>query len=89
MQIVQKNGKETNVTFKGDISSVLVFGLHGILGSTKSKSERWVHAIAFAKEGNKQKIETPLELLKLRFAKGEISKEEYAEMKQVLEGKKG
>ena len=35
-----------------------------------------------------KKGSNPLEVLQLRFAKGEISKAEYEEMKQVLEGEK-
>ncbi len=88
MQIIQKNGKETNVTLKGDISAFFVFGLHGILGSEKSKSERLVNAITFAKKGNIPENENPLEFLQLRYVKGEISKAEYVEMKKVLEGEK-
>lgn len=33
----------------------------------------------------KQKIEDPLKVLKLRYAKGEITKEEYEEIKKTLE----
>jgi len=35
---------------------------------------------------NKKAEENPLKVLQIRFAKGEITKEEYEEMKKVLEG---
>ena len=34
---------------------------------------------------NKQEVENPVTILKIRYAKGEIKKEEYEEMKKVLE----
>ena len=35
----------------------------------------------------KQEVENPVKILKIRYAKGEIKKEEYEEMKKVLETK--
>ncbi|MBT3762185.1 MAG: hypothetical protein HOF89_06370 [Candidatus Nitrosopelagicus sp.] len=37
------------------------------------------------KEKNTSSDDDPLKILKVRFAKGEISKEEYEEMKSTLE----
>jgi len=39
----------------------------------------------YCKPGEKQKKKDPLQILKERFAKGEITKEEYAERKKILE----
>ena len=36
-------------------------------------------------EKKKQEVENPVTILKIRYAKGEIKKEEYEEMKKVLE----
>lgn len=36
-------------------------------------------------EKKKQEVENPVKILKIRYAKGEIKKEEYEEMKKVLE----
>ena len=36
-------------------------------------------------EKKNQEVENPVKILKIRYAKGEISKEEYEEMKKVLE----
>ena len=33
----------------------------------------------------KQEVENPVKILKIRYAKGEINKEEYEEMKKTLE----
>ncbi|VAX08814.1 hypothetical protein MNBD_GAMMA25-682 [hydrothermal vent metagenome] len=49
---------------------VFVFFMRGILGQNNSNT----------------KSETPREILDKRFAQGEISKEEYEEMKQTLNG---
>ena len=42
---------------------------------------RWM----FGQNSSNSKSETPREILDKRFARGEISKEEYEEMKQTLE----
>ena len=64
----------------------------------KTKRDEWVKAIEkcvaeFSKnipgdtpKTNKQNEEDPLKILKLRFAKGEITSEEYQQIKDALEG---
>ena len=48
-----------------------------------------VYRIMKGKEGEfLQKSETPLERLKMRLVKGEITKEEYEELKRIIEDKK-
>ena len=77
------------ITFPSTGANLLVNGIYGHDKSQKAVTDRWINAINLAKEKLQKKKENPLEVLQLRFAKGEISKAEYAEMKQVLEGKKG
>ncbi len=45
----------------------------------------WVFLTPWGYRGRRGKEETPLDILKKRFASGEINKEEYEERKQVLE----
>jgi putative membrane protein len=45
----------------------------------------WIFVVPFNIFGQRTKAETPLNVLKKRFAKGEISKEEYEEKKKILE----
>ena len=45
----------------------------------------WIFASPFSIPGKRFKKETPLEILKKRLATGEISKDEYLEMKSFLE----
>jgi hypothetical protein len=85
MQIVRKDGKKLEVSFGADTSSLLLGDYAEIQGSAKSKSERWVNAINLAKAKLGHDETDPLQLLKIRYAKGEISKTEYEEMKKVLE----
>jgi len=47
----------------------------------------WIFLIPFGNP-RKKKHESPLEILKKRFAKGEISKEEFEESKMILKSKK-
>ncbi|SMG23032.1 putative membrane protein [Marivirga sericea] len=44
----------------------------------------WIFATPWDIPGQKTKKETPLDLLKKRYAKGEISKEEYEDIKKTL-----
>jgi len=44
----------------------------------------WVFAIPYDVPGQKTKKETPLDILKKRFAAGEINKEEYEVLKKEL-----
>lgn len=45
----------------------------------------WIFVTPYDIPGQRSKKETPLYLLKKRFALGEITKEEYKEMKKMLE----
>ena len=47
----------------------------------------WIFFIPGGKPYQKTKKESPLEILKKRFAKGEISKEEFEESKNILNPK--
>ncbi|MGB3467640.1 MAG: SHOCT domain-containing protein [Cyclobacteriaceae bacterium] len=44
----------------------------------------WVFAIPYSIPGQRSKREEPLDILKKRFATGEIEKEEYLETKRLL-----
>lgn len=45
----------------------------------------WIFATPWDIPGQRTKRETPLDLLKKRYAKGEISKEEYEDIKRTLQ----
>lgn len=45
-----------------------------------------IFAILYSIRGQKRKRFVPLQMLKKRFASGQISKEEYLAMKKTLEG---
>lgn len=45
----------------------------------------WIFATPWDIPGQRTKNETPLDLLKKRYAKGEISKEEYEDIKNTLQ----
>lgn len=48
----------------------------------------WIFVTPYDIPGQKNKRDAPLDILKRRFANGEISKEEFEEHKKVLEGGK-
>ncbi len=45
----------------------------------------WIYAIPYDVPGQRSKKNTPLEVLKKRFAAGQFSNEEYLEKKRLLE----
>lgn len=45
----------------------------------------WIFATPYDVPGQRKKKDTPLDILKKRFASGEITKEEYEESKKILE----
>ncbi|WP_335583355.1 SHOCT domain-containing protein [Flavobacterium crassostreae] len=47
----------------------------------------WIFAIPYNIPGQKAKKDTPLDILKKRYASGQISIEEYQEIKKTLEFK--
>ena len=86
IKIQLKNGKSHFLIFPAKLSA-LAFGSIYDFGQTKSSiTDKWLLAINQQIQKNIQ--ENPLNTLQLRFAKGEISKSEYEEMKQVLKGEK-
>lgn len=46
----------------------------------------WIFAIPYDIPGQRTTKGTPLDLLKKRFASGQITKEEYLEKRKILEG---
>lgn len=47
----------------------------------------WIFAIPYDIPGQRRSKDTALEILKQRYANGDIQKEEYLEKKNILEGK--
>ena len=45
----------------------------------------WIFATPYDIPGQRRRAETPFDILKKRFAAGEITKEEYREHKAILE----
>ncbi|WP_320814753.1 SHOCT domain-containing protein [Flavobacterium sp.] len=45
----------------------------------------WIFAVPYNIPGQRSKKDTPLDILKKRFAQGEINKEEFLEKKKLLE----
>ena len=45
----------------------------------------WIFAIPYNIPFQRQKRDSPIDILKRRFASGEITKDEYQEMKKILE----
>ena len=86
IKIRLKNGKSHFLIFPAKLSA-LAFGSVYDFDQTKSSiTDKWL--LAVNQQIQKGVQENPLKLLQLRFAKGEISKEEYEEMKKVLEVEK-
>ena len=74
------------VSFPSTGANLLLGGIYGHDKSQKSVTDRWVNAINMAKKDKeKSEAEDPLKLLQLRLAKGEISKEEYEELRKILD----
>tara|TARA_R110002072_G_scaffold116140_1_gene246516 strand:- start:1039 stop:1260 length:222 start_codon:yes stop_codon:yes gene_type:complete len=48
----------------------------------------WIFATPYDVPGQRKKKDSPLDILKKRFASGEINKEEYEEKKKILESDK-
>jgi putative membrane protein len=46
----------------------------------------WIFALPYDIPGQRAKKNTPLDILKKRYASGEITKEEYQEKKKIIEG---
>jgi putative membrane protein len=46
----------------------------------------WIFATPYNIPGQRNKKDTPLDILKKRFASGQINNEEYKEKKKILEG---
>ena len=44
----------------------------------------WIFATPWGIQGERKKKDSPIDILKRRFANGEISKEEYEESKKIL-----
>lgn len=47
----------------------------------------WIFATPWDIPGQRNRKESPIDILKKRYAAGEISTEEYEERKRILEGK--
>ena len=45
----------------------------------------WIFFIPYSIPGERRKKDSPLDILKKRFASGEITKEQYEEHKKILE----
>ena len=55
------------------------------LYNIQSKLEIWLYNIFYKKYIGDYELDTPLNILKKRYARGEIDKEEYLEKKKELE----
>ena len=72
--LVRRPQVQDNVTTMGDTESLKILKSKS---SSSSPSERLNKSVIFG-------TDDPLHILKIRFAKGEINKEEYQEMKRLL-----
>ena len=73
----------------GQIVELLVFGGFIIAGAYFkaffNALSGFTEMLRINTEKKNQEVENPVKILKIRYAKGEIKKEEYEEMKKVLE----
>jgi hypothetical protein len=72
--LVRRPQVQDNVTTMGDTESLKILKSKS---SSSSPSERLIKSVIIG-------TDDPLHILKIRFAKGEINKEEYQEMKRLL-----
>ena len=80
------NGEEGMITFPSSGANLLLGGVDAHVQSQKAHTDKWINAINIAKKDKvKPETETPLKLLQLRLGKGERSKQEYEELKKLLE----
>ena len=89
MIIKFKDGKKGVITFPGSGTQLLFGGIDSHVQTQKAQSDRWISAINNAKQKTdlNSKNNDPLHLLQIRYARGEISKAEYEEMKEVIKKK--
>jgi len=59
--------------------------IHDLVQLVKPLITKEIMIRMIRKEARSKEIEDPLKILQIRYAKGEISKEEYEEMKKILE----
>lgn len=62
------------------------FGMHFIWWILWILFFIWIFATPYNIPGQRMKKDTPLDLLKKRFASGEIKTQEYEDKKKILEG---
>lgn len=63
-------------------------GMHLILWIIWMVLIIWIFATPWSIPGQRAKKDSPLDILKKRFAKGEITKEEFEESKKILNASK-
>ena len=86
MKFRVKGGDWGMVSFPSTGANLFMGGIYGHEKSQKAVTDRWINAIKIARKDNeKSETQDPLKLLQLRLAKGEISKQEYEELKKLLE----
>ena len=86
IEIQLKNGKSHFLVFPAKLSALAFGSVYDFDQTRSSITDKWL--LAINQQIHKKIQENPLEVLKLRFPKGEISKADYEEMKQVLGGEK-
>ncbi|GAA3560703.1 SHOCT domain-containing protein [Snuella lapsa] len=68
-----------------NFENYLFWGMHSIWWIIWIILLFWIFATPYNIPGQRTKKDTPLNILKKRFALGEISKEEYEEKKKLIE----